>query len=193
MISHGSPYWAAHPNIEADMSDDNIDFEEITDDISVVRPEDIPALLLFAFLIVIVALQFFTRYVLNDSISWTEEVARYCLIALTFLGSAICSRRASHLALGLIYRYVPMRAVKPLAMASEALTCGFFIWMAIIGTQMMQRTAAQMMISVPVSKSVLYTVITAASALTAVYCAINIWRISRQSAAEISEARLGTG
>ena len=32
--------------------------------------------------------QFFTRYVLNDSAAWTEEIARYLLIAMVFVGAA---------------------------------------------------------------------------------------------------------
>ena len=31
--------------------------------------------------------QFFTRYVLNDSAAWTEEIARYLLIATVFTGA----------------------------------------------------------------------------------------------------------
>ena len=36
-----------------------------------------------------VFVQFFTRYVMNDSASWTEEIARYFLIATVFTGAAI--------------------------------------------------------------------------------------------------------
>ena len=33
--------------------------------------------------------QFFTRYVMNDSAAWTEEIARYLLIAVVFTGATI--------------------------------------------------------------------------------------------------------
>ena len=39
-----------------------------------------------------VFLQFFTRYVLNDSFGWTEEIAIFCLVAVVFLGSVMCVR-----------------------------------------------------------------------------------------------------
>ena len=41
----------------------------------------------------LVFLQFFSRYVLNDSYAWTEELAVYCLIPVVFIGSAMCVRR----------------------------------------------------------------------------------------------------
>jgi len=43
--------------------------------------EDYVSFVIFWVLGVVVFAQFFSRYVLNDSIAWTEEIARYLLIA----------------------------------------------------------------------------------------------------------------
>src|SRR4051794_11995797 len=48
--------------------------------------EDWITFALFWLLCGVVFLQFFTRYALNDSASWTEEIARYLLIFVVFLG-----------------------------------------------------------------------------------------------------------
>ncbi|MGC1926883.1 MAG: TRAP transporter small permease subunit, partial [Pseudolabrys sp.] len=53
------------------------------------HPEDWLAFVIFWFLAFIVFLQFFTRYVLNDSLSWTEEIARYGLMWVVFIGGAM--------------------------------------------------------------------------------------------------------
>src|SRR4029079_6906267 len=55
-------------------------------------PEDWIAFVIFWSLAFIVFLQFFTRYVLNDSLSWTEEIARYGLMWVVFIGGAMVTR-----------------------------------------------------------------------------------------------------
>lgn len=45
---------------------------------------------------ILVAAQVFCRYVLNDSIFWSEEVGRILLVQLTFLGSAVAFRAGAH-------------------------------------------------------------------------------------------------
>ena len=52
------------------------------------HPEDWIAFVIFWGLAFIVFLQFFTRYVLNDSLAWTEEIARYGLMWVVFIGGA---------------------------------------------------------------------------------------------------------
>lgn len=50
----------------------------------------------FSILIVACVLQVFTRFVLNNSLSWTEELARYAFIWSNLLGAAICTEKNSH-------------------------------------------------------------------------------------------------
>lgn len=58
-------------------------------------------------LFLIVALQFFTRYVLNSSFGWTEEIARMLLIIITYLGAVVCARERSHIRVDLILMLLP--------------------------------------------------------------------------------------
>ena len=51
--------------------------------------------------------QFFTRYVLNDSAAWTEEIARYLLICIVFVGIASATRRTRHIHVDFLYRLIP--------------------------------------------------------------------------------------
>ena len=66
------------------------------------HPEDWLAFVLFWCLAFIVFLQFFTRYILNDSLSWTEEIARYGLMWVVFIGGAMVTRRNTHIAVELL-------------------------------------------------------------------------------------------
>ena len=70
-------------------------------------PEDWLAFALFWALAFIVFLQFFTRYILNDSLAWTEEIARYGLMCITFIGGAMVTRRNSQIAVVLLPNLLP--------------------------------------------------------------------------------------
>lgn len=52
------------------------------------------ALILMA---VIVVVQVFCRFVLNDSLSWSEEAARYLQVYITFVGAAVALQRGAHI------------------------------------------------------------------------------------------------
>src|SRR3954454_12562473 len=71
--------------------------------------EEVVTFALFWVLTTVVFLQIFTRYVLNDSLNWTEDVALYLLIVITFIGGGIALRRNSHIYLEMLYRYMPGR------------------------------------------------------------------------------------
>lgn len=57
----------------------------------------------------IAGLAVFTRYVLNNALTWTEEVARYCLIWITMIGTSLAIRYRNHISLDTIVQRLPKR------------------------------------------------------------------------------------
>ena len=80
-----------------------------------------------AMLIAIVAVVFigvFCRYALHIGLGWTEEAARFLLIAMTFTAAAVAVDRWSHFQLALATTWLPARCHRPLQLfaASVVLT-----------------------------------------------------------------------
>lgn len=164
-----------------------IAFEDAETSISDIKWIDAPALVIFWVLAVVVFMQFFTRYVLNDSLAWTEEAARYLMILVTFLGSVIAVRRGSHIMLEFLIRAAPPRIGKFLAVVSQAIAFGFFGTMTWIGIELTQKTR-QKMVTVPIPKAWIYTICVAALAVMTVYAGIWLWRKWKSTPAEIVDA-----
>lgn len=63
---------------------------------------EIGVVTVMAILVIDVLWQVFTRFILRDPSSWTEELARYLLIWVGLLGAAYAAGRRMHLALDLL-------------------------------------------------------------------------------------------
>ena len=74
--------------------------------------------------------QFFTRYVMNDSFAWTEELAVYCLMPVVFIGSASCVRRSRHIQVNILYRYLPHAPARVLSTFVDLARTAFFAYVA---------------------------------------------------------------
>lgn len=148
--------------------------EEVID-LSDLRWSDAPVLILFWVLAGVVFLQFFTRYVLNDSLGWTEEIARYLLIGVTFVGSVMATRKQSHIAVEFVYRWIPRTGRRIAQTAIDLATTAFFVAMTGLCAQIASRTG-QFMVSIDVPKSLIYWTVTAAFACMAAYAAWSTWR-----------------
>ena len=74
--------------------------------ISVVLDRTIEALssALFVATIVLALVQVFYRYVLNDSLSWPDELSRFALTWMVFLGTAMVTRRSRQISIDLMTR-----------------------------------------------------------------------------------------
>lgn len=128
--------------------------------------EDYITLVIFWALIFVVFLQFFTRYVLGDSTTWTEEIARYLLILVGFIGSVMAVRKGSHIMVEFFYHYMPPWLVRILNLAVDLTCVAFYTMLAWVTYQLAGRTGG-MMVSVDVPKSVLYYAVCIAFVLMA--------------------------
>ncbi|MGE0503122.1 MAG: TRAP transporter small permease [Rhizobiaceae bacterium] len=131
--------------------------------------EDWLAFAIFWTMAIIVFLQFFTRYVLNDSFAWTEEIARYLLMWVTFVGAAVAMRKGTHIAVEALHVFLPERGVRVLNFVIDLMVLGFvalLCWFAVAITQRMQ---IQTMTVFPLPMSIVYAGVGAG-------CFLMLWR-----------------
>jgi len=95
------------------------------------------ALGFFWLLALTVFYQFVTRYVMNDSASWTEEIARYLLIAVVFVGATIGVAKNSQIQVDFFYRHMPAAVGLWLSRAVDLLRIAFFAAAVVLTGQMM--------------------------------------------------------
>ena len=129
-------------------------------DLSVYRWEDWLALAFFWLLALTVFYQFFTRYVLSDSAAWTEEIARYFLVVVTFIGASMAVRRNSHIHVEFLYRWLPARAGRALSGAVDVLRIGFFAYATWLSLELMPKMANLNMTVVDLPMSYVYALVT---------------------------------
>jgi TRAP-type C4-dicarboxylate transport system permease small subunit len=84
---------------------------------------------------VIVAVQVFSRYVLNYSLFWSEELARYMLVWLTFLGASVAYRRQAHPGMDVLHARMPPSLRRAGNLFVHAVSLGLFGVMIVFGTQ----------------------------------------------------------
>src|SRR3954467_11387798 len=144
------------------------------------HPEDWLAFAIFLGLAFIVFLQFFTRYVLNDSLSWTEEIARYGLMWIVFIGGAMVTRRNSHIAVELL-----ANVMKPGPLRSTLLALVDFIKLAFIGllpyvsVTITERMDMQRMTVFDLPMSYVYAGVAFGCFLMLIRQVQNVWRNAR--------------
>jgi len=123
--------------------------------------------------------QFFTRYVMNDSAAWTEEIARYLLMSTVFVAIGACVRRTRHIHVDFLYRLLPALAGRALSTAVDAIRIAFFALAVSLTIQMMMRMGALQMTIIDLPMNLIYGVCAlgfTAAAVRSVQVAIENWR-----------------
>jgi TRAP-type transport system small permease protein len=100
--------------------------------------------------------QFFTRYFMNDSAAWTEEVARYLLICTVFVGAAAAVRMNRHIHVDFLYRIIPRRPARVLATLVDLAQIAFFAAAVGLTAQMMQKMVNYRMTIIDLPMNAIY-------------------------------------
>lgn len=145
------------------------------------HPEDWLAIVLFWSLAFIVFLQFFTRYVMNDSLAWTEEIARYGLIWVVFVGAAMVTRRNSHIAVELVSNLLPANATRAALLAFIDIVKLFFMGLlAYFSITIVERMHYQRMTVIDLPMSYVYAGVVLGCVLMFLRQIHNFWRNARE-------------
>lgn len=125
-------------------------------DLSGYAPEDWVAMMLLWVMALFAFLQFFTRYVLNDSFAWTEELAVYCLIGVVFIGGSMCVRTHRHIQVDIVYRWLPARAGRALSTVIDLASIAFFAYGVWLLWRYIVAVGDEPMTTVPWKKNYVY-------------------------------------
>ncbi|GHE19968.1 TRAP transporter small permease [Halomonas urumqiensis] len=107
------------------------------------RLEEILASLSLAVMVILISMQVFFRYVLGDSLVWSEELSRYLLIWAVYIGCSFAAREDRHLEVTFIRSLLGPRANRWIISFSYIVTivfCGFCVVWGIEMLQFLGRT-----------------------------------------------------
>lgn len=96
-----------------------------------------------AAMVAVMFYQVLVRFVLtasgiNISAAWAEELARYLMIWVIFLGAALASRKLGLIALEFLIQALPVRMGKLLRYAAIGVGMGFCAFLVVIGFQFVE-------------------------------------------------------
>jgi len=123
--------------------------------------------------------QFFTRYVMNDSAAWTEEIARYLLICTVFVAISAAVRLNRHIHVDLFYRMVGKPVGRVLSTLVDLVRIVFFAAVVVLTWQMMQKMGSYRMTIIDLPMNVVYGVCMfgfACATLRSIQVAVKHWR-----------------
>ena len=129
--------------------------------------EDVIGVVLTFAILVTMSTQVFLRYVLNDSLIWSDELARYLLIAIAFFGCAAGVRKRCHIRIDVIDLVLPEAARRVLAVIIDAIVLFYLGYIVFTSIAILGIFARQPSTAMGVSMAVPYSAITIGFGLAA--------------------------
>lgn len=126
-----------------------------------------------AALILVITLQIVSR-VFFTAFSWTEEVARFLLIWITFLASTLAFQRGHHIAVTFAVDALPTRLRQLARILAVLAVIAFLVTLVVIGHRYMQVQSFQKSASLRIPMSYVYAVMPISAAIMAWYALVDL-------------------
>lgn len=154
---------------------------------TVYRALRVVSVVIIACYFVLVVLQVFFRYILNESLFWSEELVRYGMVWGVMLGSAIVARERAHIRIEVIENFLPPTAKLVLQFVANFLSFAFCVILCWTGIDFVDRTWFQNSASLGVPMRAVYLAIPIGAGLEAWFTAA-AWLRNEQSEITTNEA-----
>ncbi len=118
---------------------------------------------------ILVAVQVFCRYILNSSLFWSEELARYMLVWLSFLGATVAYYRNLHPGVDTLTSRLPALGKRISSLLVHIITMALSIIMIISGTQFAWFVRMQISPALSINKWIILSVIPISGTILFIY------------------------
>ncbi|WP_312279643.1 TRAP transporter small permease [Oscillibacter sp.] len=88
--------------------------------------EEVFLVILMSAATILVFAQVFTRYILRIPLPWSEEIARYMFLWLTWVGASFATKERKHVNIDVVYQLLPQAGKKVCTVLST------FIWIVFV-------------------------------------------------------------
>jgi TRAP-type C4-dicarboxylate transport system permease small subunit len=123
--------------------------------------------------------QIIMRYVFNMAPSWSEEIARYTFIWLSFIGAGMGLRDRIHIGVDAVVNALPFQCKRVAAVIVDLIICIFGVFIIIHGKAVMEMTMSQSSPAVGLPMSIVYMAAPAMGVLLVMYSLLDVVNILR--------------
>jgi C4-dicarboxylate transporter DctQ subunit len=116
-------------------------------------------------IVTIVTTEVILRYLFSHSLIFTEELSRYLMVWIVFLGSALAIRDGAHIHINALVKRFNPRVQKVVHLVALGLTLIFLVVITVEGLKILPRQLYQMCITINVSLFYFYLAIPVGSIL----------------------------
>ena len=113
--------------------------------------------LMLLVMVIVVFLQVIFRFVLHSSLPWSEELSRYILVWISFLGASIGVRRGAHIGVEVVTNLLPYGLKKGVSLLATLCAAAFFVLMVVYGYKILSIVSGQLSPAMEISMAIPYS------------------------------------